>query len=53
MLNAIKFSFQALFNLGYLVEEGVHVPERVWRGLKFPEESLKSNITILTEVYSR
>ena len=45
--------FQSLFNLGFMVEDGVHVPEKVWRALGFPRSSLENNVTLLMEIYSR
>ena len=45
--------FQAIFNLAFLVEEGVIVPREVWKQIRLSVSAQKSNITILTELYTR
>jgi hypothetical protein len=45
--------FQALFNLAFMVEEGVQISPAVWKKLRVPRSAQQDNITLLTTLYSR
>ena len=47
------FPFQAIFNLGFLVEQGSYVPEFIWNNLKIPKDAQSNNMTLLLEVYGK
>ena len=49
----VPLYLQALFNLATLVEEGAVIDDAVWKRLKFSTDSLRSNQTILVELYTR
>ena len=44
---------QAMFNLAFLVEEGVHIPTYILNSLAIPKEAQVSNVTILIDMYSK
>lgn len=47
------FCFQALFNLGFMVEEGVDIPSTVLDAVQVPVKHRHSNITLLEYLYTR
>ncbi|XP_064599462.1 protein sel-1 homolog 3-like [Liolophura sinensis] len=50
---ALKRDPHAIFNLAFMVEEGVQLNEGVLRVLRVPRRAMRSNVTLLTELYSR
>ncbi|XP_053372866.1 protein sel-1 homolog 3-like [Mercenaria mercenaria] len=50
---AKKHDPQALFNLGFMIEEGVEVPRKHLRDLRVPERFISNNITLLEYLYTR
>ncbi|KAK3609382.1 hypothetical protein CHS0354_036623 [Potamilus streckersoni] len=43
----------AIYNLGFMLEEGVRIKRSVWKSIWVPDKALFSNVTLLEHLYTR